>query len=197
MGKYVLVTGSRKDVDFSARKVEIYDTDNNIWTNLPMMVNGRHYHASCEFNNEWAYVFAGISNVSKRYIASIERLNVKQCLNNLNTHWGEVEVKNELNALQPIQARQGLGAAQLNGETIVIMGGFGGKYFNESLALNAATGQCTKTRMQMPVNCFPFAVPTVSDGEASEIYTVDWSTYKLFRFKNEAWTQLINLKEGR
>jgi hypothetical protein len=197
MGKYVLVTGSRKDVDFSARKVEIYDTDNNLWTNLPMMVNGRHYHASCEFNNEWAYVFAGISNVSKRYIASIERLNVKQCLNNLNTHWGEVEVKNELNALQPIQARQGLGAAQLNGETIVIMGGFGGKYFNESLALNAATGQTTKTRMQMPVNCFPFAVPTVSDGEASEIYTVDWSTYKLFRFKNEAWTQLINLKEGR
>ena len=51
--------------------------------------------------------------------------------------------------------------------------------------------------MQMPVNCFPFAVPTVSDGENSEIYTVDWSTYKMFRFKNEAWTQLINLKEGR
>ncbi len=42
-----------------------------------MMANGRHYHASCEFNNEHIYVFAGISNVTKRYIASIERLNVK------------------------------------------------------------------------------------------------------------------------
>jgi hypothetical protein len=49
----------------------------------------------------------------------------------------------------------------------------------------------------MPVNCFPFAVPTVSDGESNEIFTVDWSTYKLFKFKNEAWTQLMNLKEGR
>lgn len=77
MGKYVLVSGSRKDVDFSARKTEIFDTQANSWTELPLMQNGRHYHASCEFNNEWVYVFAGISNVTKRYINSIERLNVK------------------------------------------------------------------------------------------------------------------------
>ena len=77
MGKYILVSGSRKDVDFSARKTEIYDTTANNWVDLPLMQNGRHYHASCEFNNEWVYVFAGISNVTKRYINSIERLNVK------------------------------------------------------------------------------------------------------------------------
>ena len=77
------------------------------------------------------------------------------------------------------------------------MGGFGGKYFNESLTLDVSSGVCVKTRMQMPVNCFPFAVPTVSDAEDQEVYTVDWSTYKLFRYKNDAWTQLINLKEGR
>lgn len=99
MGKYVLVTGSRKDMNHSARMTEVYDTDTDNWKSLPLMINGRHYHASCEFNNEWAYVFAGISNVSKRYIASIERLNVKQCLNNLNTHWSEVIVKNEANAI--------------------------------------------------------------------------------------------------
>jgi len=145
MGKYLLVSGSRKDVEFSARKTEIFDTQANSWTDLPMMLNGRHYHASCEFNNEWVYVFAGISNVTKRYINSIERLNVKQCLNNLNTSWTEVVVRNEANAPAPIQPRQGLGAAQLNGETIVIMGGFGGKYFNESLALNVATSVCKKT----------------------------------------------------
>jgi len=102
MGKYVLVSGSRKDVDHSARKAEIYDTENNTWTDLPMMANGRHYHASCEFNNEWAYVFAGISNVSKRYIASIERINVKSNLNNLNSLWQDLVVKNEFNAPSPI-----------------------------------------------------------------------------------------------
>ena len=77
------------------------------------------------------------------------------------------------------------------------MGGFGGKYFNESLALDTNTEIAQKTRMQMPVNCFPFAVPTLSEPEDSEVYTVDWSTYKMFRYKNDAWTQLISLKEGR
>ena len=197
MGKYVVVSGSRKDVDSAARKVEIYDTQQNRWSHLPLMINGRHYHATCEFNNEWVYVVAGISNLTKRYIATIERLNVKQCLNNLNSLWQEVEVRNEFNAIAPIQARQGLGAAQLTGDTILIMGGFGGKYFNESLALNVTTGQASVTRQQMPCNCFPFAVPTVSDGEAGEIYTVDWSTYKMFRYKNEAWSQLAALKEAR
>ena len=162
-----------------------------------MMIHGRHYHASCEFNSEWVYVFAGISNVSKRYIPTIERLNVKSQLNNLNTMWQEVEIKNEFGQVKPIQPRQGLGAAQLNAEEILIMGGFGGKYMNESLALNSATGQCRKTNMQMPSVCFPFAVPTVCDGETQEIYTVDWSTYKMFRYKADTWQQIATLREPR
>lgn len=105
MGKYVLVSGSRKDVEYSARKTEIFDSDANTWLDLPLMINGRHYHASCEFNNEYVFVFAGISNVSKRYIASIEKLNVSQCLNNLNALWTDVSVKNEYNAAAPIAAR--------------------------------------------------------------------------------------------
>ena len=105
MSKYILVSGSRKDVEASARKTEIFDSDNNVWIDLPMMINGRHYHASCEFNNEFVYVFAGISNVSKRYIASIERLNVGQCLNNMNSLWTEMQIKNEYNAVAPIAAR--------------------------------------------------------------------------------------------
>ena len=86
----------------SARKTAIYSTEADQWSDLPLMINGRHYHASCEFNSEWVYVFAGISNVTKRYISSIERLNVKQCLNNLNTLWSEFVVKNELKAPSPI-----------------------------------------------------------------------------------------------
>lgn len=105
MGKYVLVSGSRKDVEYSARKTEIFDSDANTWLDLPLMINGRHYHASCEFNNEYVFVFAGISNVSKRYIASIEKLNVSQCLNNLNALWTDVSVKNEYSAAAPIAAR--------------------------------------------------------------------------------------------
>lgn len=31
MAKYALVSGSRKDIDFSARKVELYDVENNVW----------------------------------------------------------------------------------------------------------------------------------------------------------------------
>ena len=100
--RYIIISGSRKDVDYSARKVEIYDTEANVWSDLPKMINGRHYHASCEFNNEFAYVFAGISNVSKRYISSIERINIKQNLSNLNSLWAEITVKNEFNAPQAI-----------------------------------------------------------------------------------------------
>ena len=105
MSKYIVVSGSRKDIDSSARKAAIYSTEGDNWTDLPLMINGRHYHASCEFNSEWIYVFAGISNVTKRYINSVERLNVKSSLNNLNTLWSEAVIRNELNAPHPIHAR--------------------------------------------------------------------------------------------
>ena len=42
MGKYVIVSGSKMDRDFSSRKTELYDTDNDTWTDLPMMINGRY-----------------------------------------------------------------------------------------------------------------------------------------------------------
>ena len=194
MGKYIIVSGTRKEVDSSPCSVELFDTEVDSWLDLPMMKEGRHYHASCEFSSEWLYVFAGISNIQKRYSSSIERLNVKQFLGNSNSSWNMVNVVNEANVAAPIAPRQGLGAAQLDTETILIMGGFGGKYFNESLALSIETGVCRKTAIQMPTSCFPFAVPTVSDCENGQVYTVDWESQKVFRYKAENWNMLINLK---
>merc|ERR1712228_1007756 len=115
-------------------------------------------------------------------------------MGNLNTQWEIIEVKDAANSASPIAARQGLGAAQYDGDNIIIMGGFGGKYFSESLNLNVSTNQVHKTQCQLPATVFPFAVPTLSDGETLEIFTVDWTTYKLFRWKDEAWSALTNLR---
>ena len=76
----------------------------------------------------------------------------------------------------------------------MIIGGFGGKYFQESLALNCSNNTVQKTASQLPTTVFPFAVPTLSDGENLEVYTVDWTTYKLFRFKDEKWAVTGNLR---
>ena len=109
------------------------------------MNQGRHYHASCEFNNEFVYVFCGISNTTRRYMSTVERVNVKQSIQNLNTQWEVIEIKDQGGNNSQIAARQGLGAAQYDGESIMIMGGFGGKYFSESLALNCNTNVAQKT----------------------------------------------------
>merc|ERR1711920_1124309 len=113
--------------------------------------------------NEYVYVFCGISNTTRRYMSTVERLNVKHSIQNLNTQWEIIEVKDAANSASPIAARQGLGAAQYDGDNIIIMGGFGGKYFSESLNLNVSTNQVTKTPSQLPATVFPFAVPTLSD----------------------------------
>jgi hypothetical protein len=59
---------------------------------MPMLLNGRHYHASCDFNGEYAYVFCGISNQTKRYSNSIERLEISLCLKNMTRSWQEIQV---------------------------------------------------------------------------------------------------------
>ena len=191
---FIVVTGTRKEVDGSARKCEVYNCKQNEWGLLPQLNQGRHYHASCEFNNEYVYVFCGISNTTRRYMSTVERVNVKHAIQNLNTMWEVIEVRDIGGQPNPIAARQGLGAAQFDGDTIMIMGGFGGKYFSESLNLCVSTNQVTKTNSQLPATVFPFAVPTLSDGEMLEVFTVDWTTYKLFRFKDENWAALTNLR---
>jgi hypothetical protein len=40
------------------------------------MNTGRHYHSSCSFMSKFIYVVCGISNESKKYLNTIERLEI-------------------------------------------------------------------------------------------------------------------------
>jgi hypothetical protein len=71
---FIIVTGSRKDISKAHLRTEVYNTELNTWTELAMFNHGRHYHSSCQFNKEFVYIFCGISNESKKYLNSIERL---------------------------------------------------------------------------------------------------------------------------
>lgn len=49
--KYILVSGSRKEVNNAANRVEIYDTELDEWMELAKIIEGRHYHSTCNMNN--------------------------------------------------------------------------------------------------------------------------------------------------
>lgn len=70
--KFIIVTGSRKEVEGAQQKCEQYNIDLDIWFEIPPLNEGRHYHASCSFKDRFVFVFCGISNTSKKYINSIE-----------------------------------------------------------------------------------------------------------------------------
>jgi len=71
--KFIIVTGSRKEQDKAQHKCEQYNIDLDLWFELPELNEGRHYHASAQFNQKTVYVFAGISNTTKKYVNSIEK----------------------------------------------------------------------------------------------------------------------------
>ena len=89
---HILVTGSRKDIHHSSQKCELYDVGKGKWVELGMLNHGRHYHASCDFNGEIAYVFCGISNQTKRYSNSIERLEIGLCIKGMPRAWKEIQL---------------------------------------------------------------------------------------------------------
>ena len=73
---FIVVTGSRKDIDNASKQTEIYNTLTNKWNTLSQMNTGRHYHACCSFQQKFIYVFCGISNETKKYLNTIERLEI-------------------------------------------------------------------------------------------------------------------------
>ena len=73
--KFIVVTGSRKENDGAHLIAECYNIDIDLWFDLPQLNEGRHYHASCSFVDRFVYVFCGISNATKKYINTIERLD--------------------------------------------------------------------------------------------------------------------------
>lgn len=84
---FIVATGSRKDNSKASQRTELYNIQSNSWREMGLLIQGRHYHSSCSFNNEYVYVFCGISNVNKKYLATIERLNVGNVIKGLQANW--------------------------------------------------------------------------------------------------------------
>jgi hypothetical protein len=79
--KFIICTGSRVESEAANRAVEQYNIDLDIWFDLPQLNHGRHYHASCTLANKYVYVFAGITNATKKYSNSIERFDSENAKN--------------------------------------------------------------------------------------------------------------------
>ena len=58
--RYILVSGSRKEVNMAANRVEIYDSHIDEWMELARINEGRHYHSTCNLGNKYIYIFGGI-----------------------------------------------------------------------------------------------------------------------------------------
>jgi len=134
LDRYIIVSGSRKEVNNAANRVELYDAQIDEWLELPRINEGRHYHSSCHFNHKFVYVFGGIQNSNKKYSASIEKFHFD--LDGLSSRsWERVNISKSQMQSQ-ITARQGAGMCQIGPEEIVIVGGFNGKFLNDYYTLH-------------------------------------------------------------
>jgi hypothetical protein len=162
--KFIFVTGSRKENDNAHVKCECYNTDIDLWFEVPQLNEGRHYHASCSFLDRFVYIFCGISNSSKKYINSIEKFD-----NLTKKSWELINIP-----VENFASRQGLGVAQMNQDEIMIFGGFNGKFMKDAHILKASTKQLRPAEVQPTMELFLFQMPTVFEQSTGSIYTVDW-----------------------
>lgn len=197
--RYIIVSGSRKEVNNAANRVELYDTNIDDWIELSRINEGRHYHSSCHFNHKFIYIFGGIQNSNKKYSASIEKLNFD--VNNLNKPWEKVNLSKTSMPIQ-ITARQGAGMCQLSDEEIIIVGGFNGKFLNDyyTIQYDQSTGEPSKVyraenlSMSGTFTLFPFQVPTMGDASLKQAITIDWQTMALYRMQNNSWKYVQHIK---
>lgn len=134
--KFVVVSGSRKEKNNSQVKVECYNSDIDLWFELPDMNVGRHYHTSTQFADRFVYVFCGIANKTRKYINSIEVLD-----NNKKDKWNMIEISSKI-----FPDRQGCGVCQKDDNNILIFGGFSGRFLKDSYLYNTQTNQMTRTQ---------------------------------------------------
>jgi len=72
--KFIVVTGSRvKNKRSATLKCEMYNSEIDLWFDLPDLNIGRHYHSSCSFANRFVYIFGGIDIAANLYTNSIEK----------------------------------------------------------------------------------------------------------------------------
>jgi hypothetical protein len=68
---------------------EILDIKDNTWSNLPDLNIGRYYHSSCSFNANKVFIFCGIEQATKKYMDSIEFIDLTK---KENQRWHNFEV---------------------------------------------------------------------------------------------------------
>lgn len=124
--KFVVVTGSRKEKNSSEVKCEMYNSDIDLWFEMPDLTVGRHYHSSCQFMDRFLYVFCGIANKTRKYINSIEVYDHQK-----KTNWRVIDMNAKL-----FPDRQGCGAYQKDETNILIFGGFSGRFLKDSFLFN-------------------------------------------------------------
>jgi hypothetical protein len=181
----IVVTGGRHG---SGNECEIFERSGNKWRELPKLLRRRHYHSSCAFEGRSVFVFCGIDNDTRGYINSIERLQLNEGLQS----WQKFVIKKDEAMFAP---RQGLGTCQINSKGILIMGGYTGAHTSDSFFVDVQAQTIEKTQSQMPMPCFPFAVPTLSDVNKQIAFTVDWCSYKLMKYEQGTWSAISQLRQ--
>ena len=149
---FIYCIGSRKDDGASARAVEVFNVEANSWSEMPSLTEGRHYHSSTSFNDQQIYVFCGISADTKKYINTIEVFT-----HGVSRSWETIKLDKA--AFPP---RQGSGVAQFNENSILVLGGFAGKFLKYSQTFDVRT-QRLENKIDLPADIFPFQTPTIND----------------------------------
>lgn len=178
--KFLIVTGSRLEKDGACRSVESYNIDVDLWFDMPMLNQGRYYHSSCGFNDQWVYVFCGISISSKKYFNSIERLDTKAV--GSNKVWQEMQLTNDS---PNFTVRQGCGSSQINNNEILVFGGFGGEFLKDCHLVRHSDFKLSKFPREPPMKIFAFQMPTLYDLQSGNMLTADWQSKRVLRFDNQ------------
>jgi Kelch motif len=152
-------------------KCEMYNSEIDIWFDMPDLNTGRHYHSSCGFLDKFIYVFCGISNQTRKYINTIERYD-----HNNRSRWTLIEM-----SIKDFPERQGCGVCQRDQKDIVIFGGFAGEFRNDSYLFDTQTNSITRT-VDTPTKFFTYQIPVIYDSDTNSIFTVDMQFKVVFKF---------------
>lgn len=75
-----------------------------------------------------------------------------------------------------------------------MLGGYSQGVFNDESFLIDVDKKTVEKTASLPIETFPFAMPTMCDNQNQIAYTVDWSKFKLMKFANNKWSQIASLK---
>lgn len=186
--KFIVVTGSRKEKGQSQVKCEMYNSDLDIWFDMPDLNVGRHYHSSCQFQERLVYVFCGIANQNRKYINSIERYD-----HTTKNRWSLIELQNSV-----FPDRQGCGVTQFGRNDIIIFGGFAGYFKSDAYIFQTSTNTIRRID-EMPMQCFFFQMPVAYDPSSEQVYAAEFlSTKTVLRFNTaQKWKTHMSIQQGR